>query len=212
MRAQIMKCIAISDTHGMYRDIDVPDGDILIHAGDITRQGKINELYDFNDWLGEQPHRHKIVIAGNHDWCFENQPNGSRGLITNAIYLQDESVIINGFKFYGSPWQPWFLDWAFNLQRGEEISLKWALIPNDVDVLITHGPVYGILDKVTTGENVGCEELKKVIDLNPPKFHVCGHIHEGYGTETLNGITFINACVNSERYRPINPAIEFILK
>lgn len=207
-----MKCVAISDTHGMYRDIIVPDGDILIHAGDITRQGHLHELEDFNNWLGEQPHQHKIIIAGNHDWCFEATPNESRSIITNAIYLQDESVTISGFKFYGSPWQPCFFDWAFNLQRGEEIADKWAIIPNDVDVLITHGPVYGILDKTITGENVGCEELKKVIEIISPKFHICGHIHEGYGTHKFNSVYYINASVNCERYRAINPAIEFILK
>jgi len=206
-----MKCIAISDTHGMFRDIKIPDGDVLIHAGDITRQGRLHELYDFNDWLGEQPHQHKIVIAGNHDWCFENASKASRSIITNANYLQDESVIINGVKFYGSPWQPWFLDWAFNVERGDKIREKWALIPNDVDVLITHGPTYGILDKVIGGENVGCEELKKVIDKISPQFHVCGHIHEAYGTQVIDGTSYINASVNSERYKPINPPIEFIV-
>ena len=207
-----MKCVAISDTHGMYRDIIVPDGDILIHAGDITRHGHLHELEDFNNWLGGQPHQHKIVIAGNHDWCFEATPNESRSTITNAIYLQDESVTISGFKFYGSPWQPFFFDWAFNLQRGEEIADKWALIPNDVDVLVTHGPAYGILDKTIMGENVGCEELKKVIENISPKFHICGHIHEGYGTNKFNNVYHINASVNCERHRSINPAIEFILK
>jgi Icc-related predicted phosphoesterase len=207
-----MKCVAISDTHGMYRDIDVPDGDMLIHAGDITMRGKLSEIEDFNAWLGTLPHKHKIVIAGNHDWGFETDPVESRSIITNAIYLQDEFVVIDGFTFYGSPWQPWFLDWAFNLQRGEEIRKKWALIPNKVDVLITHGPVYGVLDKVITGESVGCEELKIVVDKVKPKFHVCGHIHEDYGTKEFDDITYINASVCSERYLAINAAVEFILK
>ena len=205
-----LKCVAIADTHGMYRDIQIPDGDVLIHAGDITRQGRSHELYDFNDWLGEQPHQHKIVIAGNHDWCFESHPNGSRSAITNAIYLQDESVIINGIKFYGSPWQPWFLDWAFNLQRGEEIQEKWDLISNDVDVLITHGPAFGILDKVDRG-SVGCENLLSKIEEIKPKVHVCGHIHEGYGEITRKGIKFINASINTEHYKPINAPISFLL-
>ncbi|MEI6893295.1 MAG: metallophosphatase domain-containing protein [Colwellia sp.] len=204
-----MKCVAISDTHGMYLDIDVPDGDILIHAGDITRVGGVNELYDFNYWLGNQPHQHKIVIAGNHDWCFESDPKESKSILTNAIYLQDESIIINGIKFYGSPWQPWFLDWTFNVERGEKIRKKWSLIPNDVDVLITHGPAYGVLDKVISGEYVGCEELKKVIDKINPKFHVCGHIHEGYGEIKKDGVNYINACVCNAEYIPSNSPLTF---
>jgi len=182
-----LKCVAIADTHGMYRDIKIPDGYVLIHAGDITMRGKLSELNDFNDWLGEQPHKHKIIIAGNHDWCFERQKEASINIITNAIYLEDQSIEIEGHKFYGSPWQPWFLSWAFNLQRGEEIQAKWDLICNDVDVLITHGPAFGILDKVGE-ENVGCENLLSKIEEIKPKVHVCGHIHEGYGEIISDGI------------------------
>jgi len=90
-------------------------------------------------------------------------------------------VIIEGVKFYGSPWQPRFFDWAFNLDRGEEIKKKWDLIPMDTDVLITHGPPYGILDLTHEGEKVGCEELMKAVLRVQPKIHIFGHIHEAYG-------------------------------
>ena len=204
-----LKCIAISDTHGMYRDLELPDGDVLIHAGDITRHGKLSELKDYNEWLGEQPHQHKIIIAGNHDWCFERQKKDSLKILTNAVYLEDQSLTIAGYTFYGSPWQPTFQNWAFNLQRGKEIQKKWDLISNDVDVLITHGPAFGLLDRIYSGENAGCENLlSKIKEINP-KVHICGHIHEGYGEAICQGIKFINASVTNERYKPTNAPIVF---
>lgn len=206
-----LTCVAISDTHGMYSNINVPDGDVLIHAGDITRHGKLSELNDFNDWLGEQPHKHKIIIAGNHDWCFERQKNESLKILTNAIYLEDQSITIEGHNFYGSPWQPTFQHWAFNLQRGKEIQKKWQLISNDIDVLITHGPVFGILDKIFSGENVGCEALLSKVEKIKPKVHVCGHIHEGYGEIISQGIKFINASVMNVRYQTTNAPISFTI-
>jgi Icc-related predicted phosphoesterase len=109
--------------------------------------GEKDCIKDFDDWLGTLPHKHKIVICGNHDLCFEDNPKEARKLMKNAHYLEDETIEIEGLKFYGSPWQPEFHNWAFNLNRGEEIKKKWDLIPNDTDVLITHGPPYGILDK-----------------------------------------------------------------
>jgi Icc-related predicted phosphoesterase len=204
-----MKCVVISDTHGMHEQIIVPDGDVLIHAGDILGQGTLFELDEFNDWLGSLPHKHKIVVAGNHDWCFEDSERASRGLLSNAIYLRDESVIIDGVHFYGAPWQPHFMNWAFNLNRGDELRQKWQLIPNDTDVLITHGPAAGILDQVADGKHVGCEELAKTIINIKPKFHVFGHIHEGYGIVESEYTTSINACINTEKYKPVNKAIVF---
>ena len=206
-----MKCVVISDTHGMYRDIEIPDGDVLIHAGDILGRGKLSELSEFNDWLGALPHRHKIVIAGNHDWCFESNEKESRVVLTNAVYLKDELVEIDGLKFYGSPWQPFFFNWAFNLNRGAALKDKWDLIPDGVDVLITHGPAFGILDQTMDGSNVGCEELTKAIKRITPKYHLCGHIHEGYGVIELAGCTHINASVTTERYIPSNKPIVFTL-
>lgn len=206
--------VAISDTHGFYHRIDVPDGDILIHAGDITGQGTYEDLEDFNEWLGSLPHKHKIIVAGNHDWCFEWDKERCRKILTNAIYLQDEAIEIEGFKIYGSPWQPEFFQWAFNLKRGAELREKWDLIPNDVDVLVTHGPPWGILDEVANSQmlrNVGCQDLGDAVDRVKPKVHVFGHIHEGYGTQQEPETLFVNASINTARYRPIQPAVEFAL-
>ena len=105
--------VAISDTHGQHRSLDIPDGDILIHAGDLTNGGEIDQVEDFNNFLGTLPHQDKVVIAGNHDFCFERQPKRSEALLTNCIYLKDREATVQGIRFYGSPWQPWFYDWAF---------------------------------------------------------------------------------------------------
>jgi len=185
----------------------VPDGDILVHAGDLTGDGTVDDLEDFNSYLSTLPHRNKIVIAGNHDFCLEREPEISAARITNAIYLQDRSVTVEGIKFYGSPWQPWFFDWAFNLSRGAEIRAKWDLIPADTNVLITHGPAYGILDRTTRGERVGCEDLLEVIKQIRPQMHVFGHIHEAYGIRSHDSISYINGSNCDVKFNLVNPPI-----
>ncbi len=197
--------VAISDTHGMHRLIDIPPGDVLIHSGDLSWTGELGEVAEFNAFLGTLPHRYKIVVAGNHDLCFEQQPAAARALLTNAIYLEDESVTIEGLKFYGSPWQPRFLDWAFNLSRGPEIRAKWDLIPPDTDVLITHGPPFGIRDYISqTHERVGCQDLLEVVQQVRPRYHFFGHIHDSAGVTIRYGTTFINASICDMAYQPIH--------
>mgnify|MGYP006291605781 CR=1 FL=1 len=204
-----MKLIVISDTHGQHRSLEIPDGDVLIHAGDLTRHGTLGDVREFNNFLGTLPHPHKIVIAGNHDFCFEKDRKACEEILTNCIYLQDQEVVIDGVKFYGSPWQPWFYDWAFNLQRGPEIRAKWELIPEDTDVLITHGPPHGIEDMTAQGEHAGCQDLLEVIEEIKPKMHIFGHIHEGYGVTVNRETTFINASSADQLYRLLNPPIVF---
>ena len=204
-----LKIVAISDTHNRHSQLEVPDGDILIHAGDITSKGDLRDVRRFNNFLGDLPHKHKIVIAGNHDFCFEREPQAAQKELTNCIYLQDSEVVIEGIKFYGSPWQPWFFDWAFNLQRGEEIRRKWELIPSDTDVLITHGPPLNHGDKVSSGSAVGCEDLLNKIMEVKPRYHIFGHIHEDYGISKNENTTFINASTCTLSYKPENPPIVF---
>jgi Icc-related predicted phosphoesterase len=205
----MMRIVCISDTHLRHDLISVPDGDILIHAGDSTMAGRIEEMAAFNAWLGTLPHKHKIIIAGNHDLLFQHSPTLARSLITNAIYLEDSLIEVEGLKIYGSPWQPWFMNWAFNLERGDEIRRKWDLIPQGVDILITHGPPYYFLDLTADGQRAGCEELAEYVARLKPKAHIFGHIHEGYGVQDWRGIKFINASICDERYRPINAPIVF---
>ena len=145
-----MKIVCLSDTHNCNQEITVPDGDILIHAGDATIRGTQTEVEDFLAWFSSLPHQHKVFVAGNHDWLFETDNRFARLLTANykIKYLEDSFTDIEGLKIYGSPWQPRFFDWAFNLNRGGELAEKWKLIPADIDILITHGPPNGILDEV----------------------------------------------------------------
>lgn len=202
-----MRIVVVSDTHFMHGRVDIPDGDVFVHCGDCLGHGALEELEALDDFLGQLPHRHKILIAGNHDWCFEREPEAARRLVGNAIYLEDEAIELDGIKFYGSPWQPWFCDWAFNLQRGEPLRKVWAKIPEDTDVLITHGPPHGVLDRTISGEPVGCEELIGRVRAVKPKLHLFGHIHEGYGHEELDGTVFVNASTCNVRYDPVNAPI-----
>ena len=206
-----MRLICISDTHGLHRRIpEVPDGDVLIHAGDCLGQGTLANIEDLNDWLGDLPHRHKIVIAGNHDWAFQETPDLAVDALTNATYLEDSGVIIEGVRFWGSPWTPTFMDWAFMLDRGQSLHEKWQLIPDNTDVLITHGPPMNIADEVAVGfkcQNVGCHDLRTRIEQLSLKAHIFGHIHEGYGRYGHREATLINASTCTPRYAPTNPPI-----
>lgn len=210
-----MKIVCLSDTHNCNGQIAVPDGDILIHAGDATITGTSAEIILFNEWFANLPHKYKIFVAGNHDWLFETDNNFARKLLDDSIiYLQDSFTKIENLKIYGSPWQPRFFDWAFNLNRGAELAEKWNLIPDEVDILITHGPPHGILDEVPRKyfiENTGCEELRKRIEeiagLKKLKLHVFGHIHGGYGRAENFGVKFINASNCDESYAPTQPPI-----
>ena len=207
-----MKIVCISDTHTMHKAVDVPDGDVLIHAGDITGRGDIEQIREFCEWLDQFPHKTKIVIAGNHDWCFQRlhlRDEAIANINSVATYLEDSSIVIDGVKFYGAPWQPEFCDWAFNVPRGEEIAAKWDMIEPDTNVLVTHGPPHKILDWCPGG-HVGCEDLlAATARLDELKYHVFGHIHESHGTEKFLDVTYINASNCDGNYRPINPAIVF---
>ena len=211
-----MKIVCLSDTHNCNQEITVPDGDILIHAGDATIRGTQTEVEDFLAWFSSLPHQHKVFVAGNHDWLFETNNRFARLLIANykIKYLEDSLTDIEGLKIYGSPWQPRFFDWAFNLNRGGELAEKWKLIPADIDILITHGPPNGILDEVPRKywvENTGCEELRKRVEeisvLGRLKLHVFGHIHCGYGQTEKFGVKFVNASNCDESYEPSQPPV-----
>jgi Icc-related predicted phosphoesterase len=201
-----VRIVCISDTHGQHAKLSVPEGDILIHAGDFAAFGDTPiEIIDFNQWLGTLPHRHKVVIAGNHDWMFERHPDVARELLTNAIYLENSGTELAGLKIWGSPVQPEFNNWAFNVARGAAIRRYWKMIPASTDVLITHGPPYGVLDTAhPTTAHLGCEELAEAVREIKPRLHVFGHIHGGYGAAKSDGTQFVNASVADEAYRLAN--------
>jgi Icc-related predicted phosphoesterase len=199
----------ISDTHSKhaYCTPDLPGGDILIHSGDMSSMGYEHELYAFLKWFSKQKYEHKVFIAGNHDWIFERNPVRAQEILSDfadVIYLQDSSVELMGLKIYGSPWQPAFHDWAFNLPRnGEELRQKWDAIPEGTDILITHGPPHQVLDYVIWSQSsAGCERLQSRVFELQPLIHAFGHIHSA-GMKVLPSITktlFINASVVDERY------------
>jgi Icc-related predicted phosphoesterase len=216
----MLKVVCISDTHSKHKELIVPDGDVLIHAGDFTYFGSsIKEVESFNTWLGKLPHKHKIVIAGNHDVTFEVNPRRTIGelevkhmesLLTNCVYLNDSGITIDGVNFWGSPITPWFFDWAFNRMRGKDIKKHWNMIPDNTNVLITHGPPLGVLDRVGP-RLTGCEDLMNRIEhLQHLKLHVFGHIHCGYGTQDLYGVKFVNAAVVGENYQLTGKPIRIV--
>lgn len=257
-----------ADTHSLIHHckFDVPDGDIFIHAGDFTKCGQKNEVIEFNNWIGEfpniplahdvyrilagkLPHKHKLVIAGNHELSFDptfthpfkhlqttccKKTGGStldeiptlgntkesleeavkvenvKQYLTNCTYLEDEAIEVYGLKIYGSPWQPEFCKWAFNLPRGEPCLEKWNLIPEGLDILITHTPPLGHGDLCCTGVRAGCVELLTSVQQRiKPKYHVFGHIHEGYGITSDGKVIYVNASTCDINYLPNNPPIVF---
>jgi Icc-related predicted phosphoesterase len=206
-----MRLVCVSDTHGYHDAMHVPDGDVLIHAGDLTKCGTLEEVRAAGDWLTKLPHKHKLVVAGNHDFLFERDPAAARALFTHATYLEDEAVEIDGVRFYGSPYTPEFFNWAFMLPRGEALRAKWSRIPNDVDVLVTHGPPNKVLDRTVHGDHAGCEALAERVAELKPKLHVFGHIHEGYGIRDDGPTRYMNASICTFDYRPKNAPMVFEL-
>jgi predicted phosphodiesterase len=222
-----MKLVIISDTHSLQGTMlnPVPDGDVLIHCGDVCNRGTINDFLDFLAWFSTFPHETKIFIAGNHDFALQDQSDPVKHALadldlsgTGIHYLQDSGLTIqNGdeapVNFWGTPWTPEFYNWAFMKKRGNEMAEVWAKVPDNTNVLITHGPpmTKTFLDYAVYGAvNVGCEEqAKRITELKDLKINCFGHIHEGYGlTETAEGVQLINASVCTLRYQPWNKPIE----
>jgi len=212
-KGERLKFVAISDTHCRHRCLRLPKGDVLLHAGDISYRGDKKEIEDFLDWFSKLPYAHKIFIAGNHDFYFEREKASviKKLIPENVHYLKDEEINIDGIRVWGSPYTPWFFRWAFNKKRGVPLAAHWQSVPAGIDVLLTHGPVYGILDMLINEQNAGDKDLlKKVLEVKP-KVHVCGHIHEAYGSVKRHGVKFINACILNEANELINKPIVFDL-
>lgn len=219
-----MKIVAISDTHGFHRRFVIPNADVLIHAGDITGSGELEIVRDFAAWLESLPHKHKIVVPGNHDFCFDisksRYDERAVAAVRGAAHLLiDASVTIDGFKIYGSPWVPNLAMWAF-YDRGRD---RFRDAPTDIDVLVTHGPPDGVRDKAFDADGVEVSQ-SAMMWLNPhvgsrplleyvrrcPRLqaHVFGHVHEGYG-QICGAPRFVNAAVCTREYEPTNPPIVF---
>jgi len=204
-----MKICIISDTHMKHKFLSLKTygADVLIHCGDMTGNGGSGAMTQFFEWFSSQDQfKHKIAIAGNHDWIFEKNPALAKTLVPeNVAYLEDEELIIDGVKFYGTPVQKIFCNWAFNRSEAK-MAQHWAAIPGDTDVLITHSPPYGIGDLVPwQGEHHGSPSLyMEVMERIKPKIHCFGHIHEGYGMKILENTKFINASNLDGDYQCVN--------
>jgi len=220
-----IRFVCLSDTH--CRPVEsVPEGDVLLHAGDFSMTGTVVQVRSFNNFLGTLPHKHKIVIAGNHDVTFHEdfydekwrsfhktkEISDFKKLLTNCTYIEDEMVVVEGIRIWGSPWQPEFCDWAFNLQRGLELKEMWDLIPVGADIIMTHGPVHRFVDKTRSLESAGCEDLAEAVKRVKPIVHISGHIHEAYGHVNSGNQHFINASICTIRYQPENLPIVFDLE
>ena len=193
-----MRIVAMADTHLFHADLDVPDGDVLVHAGDLLRGGTLKELERGGAFLASLPHRHKLFVAGNHEVCFEEHRGAARALLPPSVtYLEDAEVTIDGVRFWGSPWQPAYHGWAFNLPRGAPLAEKWAQIPEGTHVLVTHGPPRGFGDRSSTASREGCEDLLARVRAVRPLLHVFGHIHEDGGVCFANVTTW--ECEQSPR-------------
>lgn len=208
-----MKISIISDTHNKHKLLtgDLPGGSLLLHAGDISSMGYEHEIREFAKWYDGLNYDNKIFIAGNHDWGFQNNVDKVKEIVDfykTITYVQDQLHTVqddNGteVKIWGSPWQPEFYNWAFNLPNGGwELEQKWNDIPEGIDILITHGPAWGILDDVEgrRGQHLGCELLANRIKKIKPKIHICGHIHSGHGHYFDGHTHYFNASALNERY------------
>lgn len=195
-----LKILSLSDTHGSHSKIKLPNTDILIHSGDFTgsKLAEESEFFNFIDWYSIQNSKHKILVAGNHDGFIYNHNREARDYMQNKniIYFEDSSETIEGIKFYGSPWSGEYNDWYFMLNK-KRIAMAFDLIEKDTDILITHTPPYGYLDKAGNNK-LGCPILaKKILTLPNLKYHFFGHIHESRGKMKRKGIEFINSSMIS---------------
>ena len=228
-----IRFVCISDTHTSADEIKIPEGDVLIFSGDFSYSGKLSEVEKFKSFLLSIPHKYKVVIAGNHDLSFdkikyqnlrkhpklkmvypesnEDFKNSFINGVEGLIYLENSSINLFGYNIYGSPFTPIYYNWAF-MKPDSDLVAIWKEIPDDTDILITHGPPKFVGDltyrNIYAGSLTLLEEIQQRIK---PKFHVFGHIHEGYGVYSDGATTFINCAIMNVDYNPVNSPIVFDL-
>lgn len=219
-----LKIAAVSDCHGMLDQVKMPEADILLIAGDYApnfhSRGETDDARrqlewvkgPFNRFLKSLPYKKVVVVSGNHDWLhYVKEVRTTARHAIEAVYLEDEMKEVEGLKIYGSPWQPWFWDWAFNFDRMDPLTgygqakQVWSKIPNGIDILVTHGPPLNILDLAPGDRRVGCPILRDRVLQVKPKLHVFGHIHMSYGVDEVEGVRFGNVALCNEQYKPVHP-------
>jgi Icc-related predicted phosphoesterase len=202
-----LRLVLTADTHCQVSKATHPwpDGDVLVVAGDLTWMGTVKEIVGEIEYLKSLHYPKTLVVAGNHDFLFEDDPMIARLIVEERglIYLEDQPTSIEGVSFFGSPWSPTFGRWAFMRDRGRALKDRWAYIPDGTDVLITHGPPAGIGDVTQEGVHAGdIDLLQEVAGRIKPKLHVFGHIHEGYGWYPVGETIYVNASLCDRQYRP----------
>jgi Icc-related predicted phosphoesterase len=208
-----LKIVVVSDTHGQHERLGILSGDVLIHCGDFgvgDRNGQ-KSIADLDSWFSRQRFRSIICIGGNHDFLAEELQSRGKPVFRHAIYLEDESATLDGLVFYGAPWVPELASWA-HYRTADELKRAWAKIPENVDVLITHTPPKGILDKNSNGRECGCSQLRTRLQELRPQVHCFGHIHASAGTIDLAGTKYVNACIVNSRYEVVGKAIDIEVK
>jgi Icc-related predicted phosphoesterase len=212
-----MRIVAISDIHEQQAGMDkLPDGDLLISAGDETFKGGMGPFKAFVDWFASQSHKHKILVGGNHSLNLANyNREASVNMVRDAgiIYLEHEATVIDGLKIFGSPYSSRFgIGWAFNIDRGKDSVELYAEVPSDTQVLVCHGPSHMINDAAPRGvgqyDNVGSVELtNRIHDLKQLRVFICGHIHNAHNVLEKDGVIFVNAAICDESYKPTNKPV-----
>lgn len=210
-----MKIIAISDTHTRHREIMIPDCDILIHAGDYTSNGRIEETSSFLTWFAAQPAEFKVFISGNHDSLSFNNSSLFKALVkehANLFYLEDSGIEIKGLKIWGTPWTPTFGMWSYMVDPYSPRMQKYRdMIPEDLDILVSHGPPHSVCSTTQDGKEAGCIQLKFAIEKVQPKHVICGHIHEAHGTGVIGGSKVHNVASLDARYTYTHKPVEIKL-
>jgi Icc-related predicted phosphoesterase len=199
----LRRIVHLSDTHMLHRRLDVPAGDVLVHSGDFTGKGTVEDYDDVFDWLDSMPHKHKVLVAGNHDSLFQQFAKMIRKRVPKSItYLEDSGTTLDGLSFWGSPWTPGYPWMAFTYRAIERRESPWTSVPDDTDVLITHGPPHSILDRNYSGQRIGDVALYKRVEVVRPKLHLFGHVHDQNGEMSRFGTRFVNAAVGDDDEDP----------
>lgn len=227
-----IRIAAMSDLHGYLPDLSKDKFDVAVIAGDIVptpleRNVDLSKLWleqDFSGWAKDLPCKKVIICSGNHDFVFEKTLNAKNNIRMSAKieYLQDDSYTHKGFKFYGSPWTPWFYEWAFNLDYSDkhetnvdpnerQLEKIFSKIPEDTDILLTHGPPKGYKDLTPRGDHAGSRALLRHVKRVQPYYHFFGHIHLDYQKERqwscLGKTIFVNVSVKDNKYKVVREPV-----
>lgn len=214
-----MRLVAISDVHNRWQKLVIPECDVLISAGDYSFHGEPHVVKLYHEWLNQQPAARIISGNGNHEEWVEKNFEEAKSIALTACprvdFIEEGGVTIEDVNFWYSAITPWFNDWAYNRRPGPDIDKHWQLIPEDTDVLITHGPPYGVLDVVyysngVPKERVGCWNLKERIKQVKPDIHIFGHIHGSHGEVHEEGVSYYNVAICDEMYSPSNPVTSIV--